>query len=595
MTVNAILRQGSVFRTAPLTQYDEGQKIHLSGVELPASYLAEFANSESGTAEQIAQTTDTVTIPDKYLTSGNPIYCWIVVVGEDERTTRYEIIVPVKGRGEPDDYTPTPEEQTAIEAAIAALNSAVTAAGVAIEHYPRITDGVWYVWDVTNGEWVSTEVPAQGPQGETGATGNGIASAVLNADYTLTLTFTNGTTYTTPSIRGAQGAQGDPGPAGQDGYSPTASVSKSGNTATITITDKNGTTTAQVSDGATGQTGPAGADGYSPTATVSKSGGVATISITDKQGTTTAQVTDGSPGPGVPAGGTAGQLLSKKTTGVDYDTEWVNAPTIPVTDVQVNGTSILSQGVANVPVASTSNLGVAKINVNQGIGIDSVVKALYISSSSEGMSKTGTNVYKPIVPANQHAAAFFGLAKAAGADMASSSNAVGNYTDAAKIAIQKMLGLNPWEKIAEVTSAEDLVTLDITTDLNGQAFELSAMYARIELSPTTTGTADQVAVFALGKNESDADATRDLPYLTYDSATGKMFAVVNAEIISGIMESYARYGGSGYNSRQSMRGLSSAASSVNLKSLCGLRLSRFNSSQTLIPSGSKVTIYGKRK
>ena len=36
---------------------------------------------------------------------------------------------------------------------------------------------------------------------------------------------------------------------GNDGYSPTASVTKSGNTATITITDQNGTTTAQVYDG----------------------------------------------------------------------------------------------------------------------------------------------------------------------------------------------------------------------------------------------------------------------------------------------------------------------------------------------------------
>lgn len=36
---------------------------------------------------------------------------------------------------------------------------------------------------------------------------------------------------------------------GSNGYSPSASVSKSNNTTTITITDKNGTTTAQVFDG----------------------------------------------------------------------------------------------------------------------------------------------------------------------------------------------------------------------------------------------------------------------------------------------------------------------------------------------------------
>lgn len=54
--------------------------------------------------------------------------------------------------------------------------------------------------------WTSTSI-----RGEQGETGNGIASAVLNDDYTLTLTFTDGTSYTTSSIRGAQGPQGEPG------------------------------------------------------------------------------------------------------------------------------------------------------------------------------------------------------------------------------------------------------------------------------------------------------------------------------------------------------------------------------------------------
>ena len=56
-------------------------------------------------------------------------------------------------------------------------------------------------------EW-TTPISIRGEQGEAG---NGIASAVLNADYTLTLNFTDGTHYTTPPIRGAQGVQGETG------------------------------------------------------------------------------------------------------------------------------------------------------------------------------------------------------------------------------------------------------------------------------------------------------------------------------------------------------------------------------------------------
>lgn len=69
-----------------------------------------------------------------------------------------------------------------------------------------------------------------GSKGDTGAkgdTGNGIASAVLNSDYTLTMAFTDGTTYTTPSIRGVQGAQGiqgEPGTNGLDGAAATVAI-----------------------------------------------------------------------------------------------------------------------------------------------------------------------------------------------------------------------------------------------------------------------------------------------------------------------------------------------------------------------------------
>ena len=124
----------------------------------------------------------------------------------------------------------------------------------------------------------------KGDKGDKGEAGAGIASVHMNADYTLTITYTNGTSYTTPSIRGETGATGN------DGFSPIATVTKSGDTATISITDAEGTTTAEITDGTDGTNGT---DGFSPIATVTKSGDTATISITDAEGTTTATVTDG--------------------------------------------------------------------------------------------------------------------------------------------------------------------------------------------------------------------------------------------------------------------------------------------------------------
>lgn len=124
-----------------------------------------------------------------------------------------------------------------------------------------------------------------GYKGEKGDTGVGIASCVLNPDYTLTITLTDGTSYTTESIRGAQGEKGADGVAGKDGKD-----GKDG------INGKDGADGKNGKDGLNGQDGQDGADGFSPTATVTKSGKVVTITITDKNGTTTQTVSDGNDG-----------------------------------------------------------------------------------------------------------------------------------------------------------------------------------------------------------------------------------------------------------------------------------------------------------
>ena len=86
----------------------------------------------------------------------------------------------------------------------------------------------------------------KGDTGATGATGNGIASAVLNADYTLTLNFTDGTHYTTPPIRGAQGVQGATG----NGIESVYLTGQSGAVKTYTILFTDGSTfDYQVTDG----------------------------------------------------------------------------------------------------------------------------------------------------------------------------------------------------------------------------------------------------------------------------------------------------------------------------------------------------------
>ena len=95
--------------------------------------------------------------------------------------------------------TLSPEQLEIVTGAIHSLNEAIRKTQENVEHYPEIRDEVWYVWDAELGDYVSTDVRANG------IVGNGIASAVLNNDYTLTLNFTDGTSFTSPSIRGQRG------------------------------------------------------------------------------------------------------------------------------------------------------------------------------------------------------------------------------------------------------------------------------------------------------------------------------------------------------------------------------------------------------
>ena len=126
-------------------------------------------------------------------------------------------------------------------------------------------------------------------------------------------------------------------------------------------------------------------------------------------------------------------------------------PEVPVQDVQVNGVSILSDGVANVPVGTNSILGVVRphgntFSINPGDGYK-----MTIMFAQESHLKSGDSVWRPINPSQQHKSTFYGLAKAAGdTTQSQSNNAVGQYTDEAKAAIQTMLDVPAKSDIPEV-------------------------------------------------------------------------------------------------------------------------------------------------
>ena len=233
--VTAVFKEGDVIvRTKrKLFRYDYGQVLVFEGLELPSAFEVHFANSpDSATAERYVGTNGQIQIPNKFVESGEFIYAWVFVhVGEDDGETVKGVVIRVDNRPQATDpEEPTPEEESAIEEAIRALQLALAEAEETVSHYPKIENGTWHVWDVETGEYVDTGVNATGPVGATGATG----------------------------ARGATGTRGATGP---QGVSPTIKITEISNGHRVTVTDAIRTSYFNVMNGATGPRGPQG-DSY---------------------------------------------------------------------------------------------------------------------------------------------------------------------------------------------------------------------------------------------------------------------------------------------------------------------------------------------
>ena len=377
--------------TRILYRYDYGMILTFPDLELPTAYEVHFSNYDDvGTTITQIGNEDGVSIPDEFLQTGLPVYCWVYLhTGEDDGETVYKVTINVQDRPQPSNGTPTPVQQDAITEAIAALDSAVEQTGadassanadalksegyaVGTQDGEPVEQGspyyrhnslwlsqqsgqsankaeaqaslseAWAVGEIS-GHPVSSDYPqyennskyyaeqasqsaedaeesAQSVLGLTadatvdsnvgtpsvsvsvttesdhknmsfafhnlkgvqGDTGVGISSVTLNADYTLTITLTNGNSYTTYSIRGEVGATPNL-TIGTVSTLPEGSQA----TATITGTDEDPVLNLGIPVGDTGD------PGISPTIKVTSITCGHEVEVVDAQGTQTFDVMDG--------------------------------------------------------------------------------------------------------------------------------------------------------------------------------------------------------------------------------------------------------------------------------------------------------------
>lgn len=264
----AVIGSGCNAATASpsLAQWDRGQILQISGVELPETYKVEFSNGDTLEAIPAIGTAEGVEIPDKLLYSSSPIRAYIVLSeAEGERNTEYWVTIYVKPREIPEDIEPTPAQQDVIDDLIAQLNTGVGEAEAAADEAEAASQAVQdlgvraetaasgapaAVQKIVDAETGAVTLVFILPKGDAGASpvvtvtaitgghrvtvtdaegahafdvmdgeeGRSVTGVTMGADYKLTFTFSDGTTWTTPtSIRGETGATGPQGPQGVQG------------------------------------------------------------------------------------------------------------------------------------------------------------------------------------------------------------------------------------------------------------------------------------------------------------------------------------------------------------------------------------------
>ena len=252
--------------TRKLFQYDYGQKVLIKGLNLPQSFEFHISNSNSPKASSniFLGNNNEIIIPDEYLTSGEDIYIWIFLHQTiSDGQTRYTINIPVQKRPKAESKEPTQVEQNVIDQLISSLEQKVDEISTATEQakdtflkYPKIVDDYWYAYDIQTKNWINTEIKALGEDGI------GIRDVSFNNDYTLTITFTDGSVFTTESLRGEKGQKGDTGATPHFGPVTTITV-PAGEPASAEIkgTEENLLLTFKIPRGARGEQGPQGIQG----------------------------------------------------------------------------------------------------------------------------------------------------------------------------------------------------------------------------------------------------------------------------------------------------------------------------------------------
>lgn len=297
--------------TSPITQWDYGWQFIPEIEDLPATYRLDFSNEEKhGTALPVYCSTEGAEVPTELIDTGKDVWVWFFNIGEGYGITEYKWKVPNKCKPKTEQDEPTPSQQSSIDQLIVRSNEAVETAEQKAEEADQSAQSAKE--DADRAEQARDDASTFAQRSAN--------SAQASADYSE-----SAQASATASAQSAQSASQSAQTASEKadaitGLTAQATTLPDGSSATASYDAETGVMSFGIPKGKDGTNGIDGDDGYSPTVTVTPITGGHRITITDKDGEHSADVMDG-------------------TGNVD--------------DVQINGSSIVVDGVADIPMPQT--------------------------------------------------------------------------------------------------------------------------------------------------------------------------------------------------------------------------------------------------
>ena len=192
--------------------------------------------------------------------------------------------------------------------------------------------------------------------------------------------------------------------------------------------------------------------------------------------------------------GAKGDKGDKGDKGADGSDATVTAENIqsalgyaPVKDVQVAGTSVMTDGVANVPIASATRAGVVSILTPVDSGIWNDNGSLKISYATDAEISTRVGFRKTIVCTNLDTAVKAAMCDGKGAA----------WTDAEQKAARKRMGADDnYVLIEETVLTEETAQFERAQEPDGTPYNFSAIRVIVKFVPGQTNG----AFFCFGKN-----------------------------------------------------------------------------------------------